>query len=62
MFAHFLHHPGDREGYVRKGMKRVYENYTLCHVLGRLTDFLGIKVNSTKDRATSPSGTESVTR
>jgi len=43
MFRHFLNHPDERLPYVRKGMARVYSEYTLFHVLSRLAEFLEIK-------------------
>ncbi|UCC43553.1 MAG: glycosyltransferase [Candidatus Zixiibacteriota bacterium] len=41
MFEYFLHRPEERVGYIQRGMRRVWEDYTLCHVLGDLVDFLG---------------------
>ncbi len=43
MFHHFLEHPEQRLAYIRKGMQRVYREYTLFHVLERLTEHLGVK-------------------
>ncbi len=40
MFAHFLRHPEERLPYIRNGMRRVYREYTLFHVLERLVHHL----------------------
>lgn len=40
MFEWFLNHPEERLPYIQKGMRRVWKDYTLFHVLTRLCDFL----------------------
>ena len=42
MFDSFLTDPGRRLPYIRNGMRRVYREYTLFHVLSRLAEFLQV--------------------
>ncbi len=41
MFDHYLRHPEERLPIVRAGMRRVYREYTLFHVLERLVSQIG---------------------
>ncbi|MBT7592987.1 MAG: glycosyltransferase [Candidatus Scalindua sp.] len=42
MFDYFLRNPDKRISYIEKGMRRVWNQYTLFHVLSKLADFLDI--------------------
>lgn len=42
MVDYFLNNPDKRINYIEKGMRRVWSQYTLFHVLSRLADFLNI--------------------
>jgi len=42
MFDYFLTNPDKRLPYIRKGMRRVYREYTLFHALSRLAEFLQV--------------------
>ena len=42
MVDYFLTNPNKRLPYIRKGMRRVYREYTLFHVLSRLAEFLQV--------------------
>ncbi len=43
MFLYFLRNPEKRISYIEKGMRKVWNQYTLFHVLSRLTDYLEIQ-------------------
>ncbi|MCP4686176.1 MAG: glycosyltransferase [bacterium] len=49
MFARFLAHSEERRPYIQKGMRRVYGEYTLFHVLERLAAHLNIRSNSSAE-------------
>ncbi len=42
MFDYFLRNPDKRLSYIEKGMRRVWDQYTLFHVLSKLAAFLDI--------------------
>ena len=49
MFEHFLHNSQERVAFIRNGMTRVYSEYTLFHVLGRLAEHLGLEAETSKN-------------
>lgn len=54
MFSYYINNPNERMEYVRHSMRKVYENYTLFHVLSRLLNYLGIEPNSNYDKQHAP--------
>ena len=47
MFRHFLTHDEERTAFIQNGMRRVFHEHTLFHVLTRLAEHLGV-TNSTQ--------------
>lgn len=51
MFDHFLNNPGERQSYIEGGMRRVWKEYTLFHVLSKLADFLKVSRAQSEKKA-----------
>lgn len=49
MFDHYLHHPDQRIPIIRAGMRRVFGEHTLFHVMERLVGFLGLNGGEAPD-------------
>jgi len=43
MFEYYLANPEQRQPIIRRGMQRVYREYTLFHVLEKLVPFLQVE-------------------
>ncbi len=54
MFDHYLRHPEERLPIIRKGMQRVYRDYTLFQVLERLALFVGMKSSAADSGEIAP--------